>query len=336
MKLIVQIPCLNEAETLPTTLGDLPRVVRGFDEVEFLVVDDGSTDGTAGRRARAGAHHVVRLGTNRGLAAAFQAGLDAALRLGADVVVNTDADNQYRGEDVARLVEPIIAGQADVVVGDRNVAAHAEFSAAKRVLQRWGSWVVRRASDTDVPDATSGFRAYTREAALRLNVVSSFTYTLETIIQAGRSDLRVGHVPIRTNPKTRESRLFRSIPQYIRRSVGTILRIYAMYRPLQFFLLAAAPFALVGVLLLARFGFFYVTTDGPTGKVQSVVVGTVSLVIAFQLAALGAIADLLRANRVLAERTLHRVRRIELALDVEPDHPLHASAAEPGATRGAR
>jgi glycosyltransferase involved in cell wall biosynthesis len=301
------------------TLANLPREVDGFEVVEWLVVDDGSTDGTPEAARECGVDHVVKLGSNKGLAVAFQAGIDAALKLGADVIVNTDADNQYDGRDVPRLVAPILAGEADMVIGDRNIRAHDEFSGPKKILQSWGSWVVRQASGTDVPDTTSGFRAYTREAALRLNVVSRFSYTLETIIQAGKSDIAVGHVPVRTNERTRDSRLFRSTWQYLRRSVGTILRVYAMYEPLRVFLWLAAIFGVAGLVLFGRFAWFYFTADGPSGHVQSLVVGAALLVFALQLAVLGVLGDLLRANRVLIERTLHRVRKVELELGVRPD-----------------
>lgn len=319
MKLIIQIPCLNEAATLPATLADLPRSVPGFDTVEWLIVDDGSTDGTSHVARSLGVDHIVRFNANKGLAVAFQAGVDAALKAGADVIVNTDADNQYHGGDVLRLVEPIVAGQADMVIGDRQVANHPEFSRTKKTLQRVGSWVVRQASGTDAPDATSGFRAYTRDAALRLNVVSRFTYTLETLIQAGKSDIAVKSVPIRTNPKTRESRLFKSMFQYIKRSVGTIVRISTMYGPLPAFLIPALLFGTGGGILILRFLWHYFTSPGPTGLVQSLVLGVALLIVAFMLVMLGIVSDLLRANRVLTERTLHRVRRIELALGVPPD-----------------
>ena len=319
MKLVIQLPCLDEERTLPIALADLPREVDGFDVVEWLVIDDGSADGTAAVARECGVDHVVRLGSHKGLAVAFQAGLDAALKLGADVIVNTDADNQYDARDIPRLVAPILAGEADMVVGDRRVGAQEEFSKPKKLLQGWGSWVVRQASGTDVPDTTSGFRAYTREAALRLNVVSRFSYTLETIIQAGKSDIAIGHVPVRTNPRTRDSRLFRSTREYIRRSVGTILRVYAMYEPLRIFAWLALVFGAAGLALFGRFAWFYFTQDGPTGHVQSLVVGAALLVFALQLAVLGVLGDLLRANRVLIERTLHRVRKVELELGVRPD-----------------
>ena len=336
MKLIIQIPCLNEAETLPETLGDLPRSAPGFDTVEWLIIDDGSTDNTSQVARDLGVDHIVRFNANKGLAVAFQAGMDASLKLGADVIVNTDADNQYNGHDILLLVEPIVAGRADMVIGDRQVANHPEFSGTKKRLQRMGSWVVRQASGTEVPDATSGFRAYTRDAALRLNVVSRFTYTLETLIQAGKSDIAVTSVPIRTNPKTRESRLFKSMFQYIKRSVGTIVRIWAMYGPLPAFLIPSALFATAGGILVGRFIWHYLTSEAPTGRVQSLIIGVALLIVAFMLLMLGIISDMLRANRVLTERTLHRVRHIELAVGVPPDltvedvvkHQGHPSAAE--------
>ncbi len=329
MKLIIQIPCLNEEASLPATLADLPRWVEGFDEVEWLVIDDGSTDRTAEVAREHGVDHVVRFTQNKGLAVAFQAGLDAALKLGAHVIVNTDADNQYRADDIPKLVAPILEHRADMVIGDRQVQDHEEFSASKKLLQRWGSWVVRQASETDVPDTTSGFRAYSREAALRMNVVSRFTYTLETIIQAGKSDIAVTSVPIRVNRKTRESRLFKSIPDYIKRSVGTIFRIYSMHEPLRVFASLAAVFGVVGLVLFARFTWFFATSEGETGHVQSLFVGGVCFVVAVQFFLLGIIGDLLRANRVIAERTLHRVRNVELALGVRPD----SLASNPPETR---
>jgi glycosyltransferase involved in cell wall biosynthesis len=319
VKLIIQIPCLNEEATLPETLADLPRQLAGFDTVEWLVIDDGSTDATPDVARECGVDHIVRFTSNKGLAVAFQAGIDTALKLGADVIVNTDADNQYRGDEISTLVAPILAHRADVVVGDRRIREHDEFSYAKKFLQLWGSWAVRQASGTDVPDAASGFRAYSREAALRLNIVSRFSYTLETLIQAGKSDLAVAHVPIRTNPKTRESHLFRSTAEYIRRSVGTILRIYAMHEPLRVFLSLAAIVGLGGLIVFGRVAWFYFTQPGPTGHVQSLIVAAVLLVFAAQLAVLGVLADLVRANRVLAERSLHRIRKIELQLGVSPD-----------------
>ena len=311
VRLVIQIPCLNEAATLPQTLRALPRDIEGFDEVLWLVVDDGSTDTTAEVARQNGADVVVSLTQNKGLAVAFQAGLDAALKLGADVIVNTDGDNQYFADDIQKLIEPIVDGKADLVIGSRDIANHNEFSKSKKRLQRLGSWVVRQASKTDVADVTSGFRAYSKEAALTVNVVSRFTYTLETVIQAGRSDLAVVDVPVRVNKTTRPSRLFRSKRQYVRRSAGTILRIYAMHEPIKVFALPAIVLASVGSILFGRFAWFFCTSDG-SGHVQSLIVGAVCLVLAFQLLMLGILGDLLRANRVISERILKRVRSIEL------------------------
>ena len=319
MKLVIQIPCLNEEETLAATLADLPREIEGFDSVEWLVIDDGSDDRTADVARENGVDHIVRFSSNRGLAVAFQSGLDAALKLGADVIVNTDADNQYCGSDIPKLVRPILAGEADMVVGTRDVQSHDEFSRLKKFLQSWGSWVVRQASDTEIPDTTSGFRAYSREAALRVNVVSRFTYTLETIIQAGKSELALSHVPIETNPKARDSRLFRSIPQYLKRSIGTIFRIYVMYEPLPVFLWPAAITGLLGTALFARFGWYYFTQDGSAGHIQSLIVGAALIIFSVQLVLLAVISELLRSNRVLVERTLQRVRKVELELGMRPD-----------------
>src|ERR1041384_5262657 len=262
MKLIIQLPCLNEEETLPGTLADLPREVPGFDSVEWLVIDDGSTDRTVEVARANGVDHIVRLTNNKGLANGFQAGLDAALKLGADVIVNTDADNQYYGPDILKLVEPILRGDADMVVGDRQVMTIEHFSPLKKALQRLGSWVVRQASQTTVPDTTSGFRAYNREAALAMQVVSKFTYTLETIIQAGKMTVAVDHVPVRTNEKLRESRLFPSMWTYIRRNGVSIFRIYAMYEPLRVFLTAAFLIGVGAVLVWGRFFYFFLQGDG--------------------------------------------------------------------------
>src|SRR3954466_1266431 len=256
MKLIIQIPCWNEEETLPVTLADLPREVPGFDTVEWLVIDDGSTDRTIEVARLHGVDHIVRLTNNKGLANGFQAGLDACLKLGADVIVNTDADNQYYGPDIVKLVEPILAGTADMVVGDREVMTIDHFSPLKKSLQRLGSWVVRQASETTVPDTTSGFRAYNREAAISIQVVSKYTYTLETIIQAGKLTVAIDHVPIRTNAKTRESRLFPSMWSYIRRNTVSIFRIYSMYEPLRVFMTLAA---IIGVGAVAVWTLFRVS-----------------------------------------------------------------------------
>jgi glycosyltransferase involved in cell wall biosynthesis len=319
VKLIIQIPCFNEADQLPATLADLPEEIPGVDAIEWLIVDDGSTDATVEVARALGVDHVVRLTNHKGLAAAFQAGLDACLKLGADVIVNTDADNQYRGDDIPKLVAPILAGTADLVIGDRQIDSVAEFSPLKKRLQRLGSAVVRRVSHTGVPDVTSGFRAYNREAALQVQVVSKFTYTLETIIQAGKMLVAVESVPIRTNPKTRESRLFPSMWAYIRRNGVAILRVYTMYEPLRVFMLAAALTALIGSAVWIRFVYYFVTGTGH-GHVQSLILGATLLLIAVQFAALGVVADILAALRVLLQRSLERIQRIELRLGVEPSH----------------
>jgi glycosyltransferase involved in cell wall biosynthesis len=319
MKLIIQIPCFNEADQLPQTLADLPREVDGFDVVEWLVIDDGSTDETIAVARANGVDHLVRLTNNKGLAAGFQAGIDTSLKLGADVIVNTDADNQYFGPDVARLVEPIVAGRADMVVGDREVEGIDHFSPLKKSLQRLGSWVVRQASSTTVPDTTSGFRAYNREAAIQMMVVSKFTYTLETIIQAGKQLVAIDHVPVRTNPKTRESRLFPSMGAYVRRNAVSIFRIYAQYEPLRVFWSLALLMGLAAIGVWIRFAVAYIDGNGK-GHVQSLILGAVLFIAAVVLWALGVIGDLLAAQRVMTQRTFERVRRIELQLGVEPSH----------------
>jgi glycosyltransferase involved in cell wall biosynthesis len=319
MKLIIQIPCFNEAEQLPATLSDLPREVEGFARVEWLVIDDGSTDDTIKVARELGVDHLVRLTNNKGLATGFQAGIDTALKLGADVIVNTDADNQYYGGDISKLVRPILDGRADMVVGDREVGEIAHFSPLKKTLQRLGSWVVRQASSTTVPDTTSGFRAYNREAAIQMMVVSKFTYTLETIIQAGKLLVAIDHVPVRTNPKTRESRLFPSMSAYVRRNAVSIFRIYAQYEPLRIFWSLALLMGLASAGVWTRFVVAYLEGNGK-GHVQSLILGAVLFIAAVVLWALGVIGDLLAAQRVMTQRTFERVRRIELQLGVEPSH----------------
>jgi glycosyltransferase involved in cell wall biosynthesis len=325
MKLIIQIPCYDEEHTLPLTLADLPRAVAGFDTVEWLVIDDGSADRTIEVARAHGVDHIVKLTNNKGLAAGFQAGIDAALKLGADVIVNTDADNQYDGRDIPKLVAPILAGEADMVVGDRQVEQIAHFSPLKKTLQKLGSWVVRQASSTTVPDTTSGFRAYNREAALQIQVVSKFTYTLETIIQAGKLLVAIDHVPIRTNEKTRESRLFPSMGAYVRRNAISIFRIYAQYEPLKVFWGGAVVMGLLAAGVWIRFVVAFIGGEG-AGHVQSLILGAVLFIAAMLLAALGVIGDLLAAQRMLSQRTFERVRRIELALGIAPSH------YEPGST----
>jgi glycosyltransferase involved in cell wall biosynthesis len=336
MKLIIQIPCYEEEATLPATLAELPRELPGVDVVEWLVIDDGSGDRTVEVARAHGVHHVVRLTNNKGLAAAFQAGLEASLKLGADVIVNTDADNQYHGGDIPQLLAPILAGEADMVIGDRQTDTIEHFSPVKKRLQRFGSAVVRRASGTNVPDTTSGFRAYNREAALQLQVVSKFTYTLESIIQAGKMLVAVDHVPIRTNEKVRESRLFPSTWAYVRRNTVSIFRVYTLYEPLRVFLAVAALFALVGVVIWARFLWFFFSGEG-AGHIQSLILGATLFIVAVQLAALGVVGDILASSRVLQQRILERVRRVELQLGVEPSH-YEPGASESGqaVTTGAR
>ena len=319
MKLIIQIPCLDEEATLPATLADLPRRVEGFDEVEWLVIDDGSGDRTVEVARERGVDHIVRLANNRGLAAAFQAGLDAALKLGADVVVNTDADNQYAGGDIPKLVRPILDGRADMVIGDRGTASIEHFTPVKKRLERLGSWVVRHASDTDVPDTTSGFRAYNREAAIQVAVVSKYTYTLETIIQAGKLLVATDHVPVRTNPETRPSRPFPSMWSYVRRNALAIARIYSQYEPLRVFMTLALILFVLAMVPWARFLIAYLGGDG-RGHVQSLILGAVLFNASVVLAALGIIGELLFAQRIMAQRIFERVRRIELRLGVEPSH----------------
>jgi glycosyltransferase involved in cell wall biosynthesis len=329
MKLIIQIPCLNEESQLPATIADLPGQVPGFDQVEWLVIDDGSTDRTVEVARACGVDHIVKLTNNKGLASAFQAGLDAALKLGADVIVNTDADNQYSAADIPTLVAPILRGQADMVVGDRDVMAVEHFSATKKRLQRLGSWVVRQASDTDIPDATSGFRAYNRDAALGLTVVSKFTYTLESLIQAGKSLVAVEHVGVATNDKTRESRLFKSMSSYVRRNMMAIFRIYTGYEPLRVFSTLAAVLVLAALAAWGPFLWDWLAHGRRAGHLQSIIVGGVLLMAALQVFALGVLADLIASHRVVTQRTLERVRRIELELGVAPSH--YMSGREPAA-----
>ncbi|MGH9112075.1 MAG: glycosyltransferase family 2 protein [Acidimicrobiales bacterium] len=335
MKLIIQIPCLNEEDQLPATLGALPRHLAGFDSVEWLIVDDGSTDRTVDIAREHGIDHIIRLTNNKGLATAFQAGLDACLKLGADVVVNTDADNQYSADDIPALVAPILSGEADMVVGDRNVRDVEHFSPTKKRLQRLGSWVLRRASDTTVPDATSGFRAYNREAALSLTVVSKFTYTLESLIQAGKSLVAVADVPVRTNDKSRDSRLFGSMGAYVRQNAGSIFRIYTGYEPLFVFTVLAAVVFAGAVVAWLPFLVDWLVNGRRDGHVQSILLGGVLFMASIQLFALGVIADLISAHRTVSQRTLERVRRLELQLGVEPAHYLPGQPKPPAEPDGA-
>jgi glycosyltransferase involved in cell wall biosynthesis len=312
-KLLIQIPCLNEASTLPATLRDLPRSIPGIDVIEVLVVDDGSRDGTSDVARANGVDHIVRLRRNKGLAAAFQAGIDACLKSGADFIVNTDADNQYSGRDIPRLLEPLLRGDADICIGDRNIAEVRHMSWRKRQLQRLGSWVVRQVSFTTVPDTTSGFRAYTRDAALRMMIVSEFSYTLESIIQAGKKRMAIAHVPVETNARTRESRLFDSVFSYVKRSGATIVRIYAMYEPLKVFTYIGMAIFGIGFVLALRFLYFYFfsSTYG-TRFLQSLILSAVLMIVGFQVLLIGLLADVISANRKLLEDVVYRVRTLEL------------------------
>jgi len=311
MKLIVQIPCYNEEGALRQTLADIPRVIEGVDEVEILIVDDGSADLTVPLALQLGVDHIVRHTNNKGLARTFRSGVEAALGLGADIIVNTDGDNQYAGRDIPKLVQPILDGEADIVVGDRQTDGISHFSPFKKALQRLGSRMVRLASGTRVPDTVSGFRALSREAALQINIVSPFSYTIEMLIQAGRKGLAVASVPIATNAATRESRLFKSVPQFLRCSVWTMLRMYSMYRPFKAFLLIGMGLSVAGLLPILRFLYFYALDDGQ-GHVQSLILGGVLLVIGLTTFLIGLLADLIGFNRQLIEMTLEKVRRLEL------------------------
>jgi glycosyltransferase involved in cell wall biosynthesis len=319
MKLIIQIPCYNEARTLPDTLKSLPNSIPGINQIETLVIDDGSSDGTADVAHEHGVDHVVRLQQHIGLAGTFVAGLEECLRRGADVIVNTDADNQYRGEDVQRLIEPILTGRADLVVGDRSVATQEAFSAPKRLLQRLGSWVIQQASGIHTPDATSGFRAISREAALRTIVLSEYSYTLETLIQAGSRTMAVEYVPVRTNPSTRPSRLMRNTPQYLSSSTATILRSYTMYRPLRVFLTIGSIMMVAGLALGFRFLFFYFQGQG-SGHIQSLILTAILLIVGFQVLLIGLLADLIGFNRKILEEALYRIRRMEMSQTEPRDH----------------
>ncbi len=314
MKLIIQIPCFNEAESLPETVAALPRALPGIDVIEFLVIDDGSSDGTGEVARRLGVHHIVRHRRNRGLAAAFQSGLDAALAAGADVIVNTDADNQYDARDIAGLVQPVLDGRADIVIGDRQVGANAHFGPVKRKLQALGSAVVQRLANTDVPDAVSGFRALSRAAAQRISIVSSFSYTTEMLIQAGRNRLAILSVPVRTNAVIRPSRLFSSIPGFIMNTGLTMARAYAMYNPLRLFVAIGGMAALIGLGPILRFLYFFAIGEG-NGHIQSLILGSVLLILGMLSIMLGIVADLVGRNRQLLESALERSRRIEARLD---------------------
>jgi len=310
MKLIIQIPCYNEADTLPLTLHDLPRALPGIDVIEYLVIDNGSTDLTAEVARQAGVHHIIYLPV-KGLAGAFIAGIEACLIHGADIIVNTDADNQYNAEDIQRLVEPILAGRAQLVVGDRGVATQKYFSPLKRLLQRLGSSVIAFASGIDTPDATSGFRAISREAALRTLVFSNYSYTLETLIQAGAHRIPVEYVPVRTNPQTRPSRLMNNLRHFMASQTATILRAYTLYRPLRVFTALSALMVLGGSALGIRYLYFVLIGQGG-GHIQSVILAAVLWIVGFQVFLIGLVADLIGFNRKIMEEVLYRVRKAEM------------------------
>lgn len=327
MRLMVQIPCLNEATTLPETIARIPREIQGVDVVQVIVVDDGSTDGTSIIAKKSGADYVIRHRQNRGLAEAFKTGLDACLQLGADIIVNTDGDGQYLGSDIPSLIAPILDGEAEIVIGDRETFTVAHFSLTKRVLQKTGSWIVRKLSGVQIPDAVSGFRAFSRDAAFQLNVVNSFSYTIETVMQIGDRRIAVTSVPIGSNRVMRKSRLFRSVPEFLRKSATVILRSYAMYRPLGAFAAISALVSLFGSIPIFRFLYFYFSGDS-SGRIQSLVLGSALLCIGFMTLVVGIIGDLVACNRRLIENTLERVKRIEASTNSEP-RSLASGAQQP-------
>ncbi|MCR5486028.1 MAG: glycosyltransferase family 2 protein [Lachnospiraceae bacterium] len=311
MKLIIQIPCYNEAETLTIALDALPKSIEGIDQIEYLIINDGSKDQTVQVAKDWGVNYIVSFPQNKGLAKGFMAGIDACIRNGADIIVNTDADNQYCGDDIEKLVRPILDGEAEIVIGERPIDSIEDFSPLKKKLQHLGSFVVRKASATDIPDAPSGFRAYSRDAALHINVINSYTYTLETIVQAGRNRMAITSVPVRTNPELRKSRLFHSMGGYIKKSVLTIIRAYMMYKPLVFFLICGSVPFLVGILFIIRFLIYYARGAG-MGHIQSLVVASMLVMVGFMTFIMGMQADIIAANRKLLEDVQFRIRRMEI------------------------
>lgn len=310
MKLIIQIPCFNEAETLEIALNDLPRHIEGIDEIEYLIINDGSLDNTVEVAEKWGVNYVVNFKRNKGLAKGFMAGIDACLRQGADIIVNTDADNQYVAADIEKLVRPILDGKSDIVIGERPIDETEHFSPLKKKLQHFGSWVVREASATDIPDAPSGFRAYSKEAALRLNVVNEYTYTLEQIVQAGRNKMAIISVPIRTNGELRPSRLFGSMFSYIKKSMLTIVRAYIMYKPLRFFVSLGCVPLLIGVALGIRFIILFFMGSG-NGNIQSLILCSLMIMIGVLIIVLGMLADVIAANRKMLEDIQYHVRKVD-------------------------
>ena len=316
MKLLIQIPCYNEAETLEIALNDLPKHIDGIDEIEYLIIDDGCTDNTVEVARNWGVHHIVSFTRNKGLAKGFMAGLDACLRSGADIIVNTDADNQYCADDIPKLIQPILEHKADIVIGERPIDETEHFSWIKKKLQHLGSWVVRKASHTDIPDAPSGFRAFSREASMRINVINDYTYTLETIVQAGRNKMAIVSVPIRTNPELRKSRLFHSMFGYIKKSVLTIFRALMMYKPLYCFTIVAAVPSTIGIVIGIRFMIYYFTGRG-NGHTQSLMLACTLLIIGFMTFVIGMLADVISANRKILEETEYLVRKMNYEAHIE-------------------
>ncbi len=313
LKLIIQIPCFNEEDILLTTLKELPMRLSGISKIETLIIDDGSNDKTVSLAQEFGVDHILSLKKHKGLACAFMAGLDASLGAGADIIVNTDGDNQYQAKDIVKLIEPILKGQADMVIGQREVQKIDDFSFTKKILQEIGSWVVRQLSGTKVKDATCGFRAFSREAALRLKVTSNYTYTLETIIQSGKKDIALSFVPIGRNKNLRKSRLISSTFNYIIRSAATIVRIYALYEPLKTFTIISSGIFSLGLILALRFLFFYFSGNG-SGHIQSLILASILLIVGFQIAIIGLVADLIAANRRLLEDALYKIKKKELMI----------------------
>lgn len=320
MKLIVQIPCYNEAETLPQTVRDIPRQIEGIDQVEVLIVDDGSTDETISIAKEMGVEHIVQNIKNMGLATTFFIGLNASLKLGADIIVNTDGDNQYQGQDIPKLIGPIVKGEADMVIGDRNTDKLSHFSGSKRKLQKLGSFMVRLLSDTDVIDAVSGFRAFSREAAMQTNIVSDFSYTIETIIQGSNKRMVIANIPVGTNPVARKSRLSSSTSRFIARSMATMIRSFTMYRPLRVFLYIGLLLILGGLIPSVRFLIYYLAGES-AGHIQSLILAAILFITGFQVLMIGLLADIISLNRRLIEETLFRVKRIELDHLTPPPKP---------------
>ncbi|OQX53336.1 MAG: glycosyl transferase [Candidatus Omnitrophica bacterium 4484_213] len=311
MKLIVQIPCWNEEKVLAQTIQDIPKEIPGIARVEILIIDDGSSDNTVNVAKECGVEYIVRLTNHRGLAKAFATGIDNCLRMGADIIVNTDADNQYKGADIPKLIQPILNGRADVVIGVRNIHEQKEFTPIKKKMQKLGSWVVRKLSGTDIKDVTSGFRAYSADAAIKINIISEYSYTLETIIQAGRIGIAFSQVPIKTNAKTRESRLFKNTCHYILRSIATIVKVYTIYRPLRVFWTLGFVIFFIGFLIGLRFLYFFLAGNS-TGHVQSLILASILIILGFQMFVVGLVANIISANRFLIENILIKIKKIEL------------------------